>query len=328
MFDFFSKYARLIGAVALLVLPFFILYANTRDPWRADPVSRVVVYVQGPLQRAVGYTVDTVLEIWRGYVGLVEVRRENAELQEQLAAARRRLVQLEAVHTEYERLTRLTAMRERLEDVEWVGAHVIGLELSPTAHVIRIDRGTADGVAVYMAVVAERGLIGRVYKAYTHAADVLLMNDVRSAVPARVDRTRTPLTVRGDGTTTLHVDHLDITEPVRAGDAIVTAALGELLPPGIPIGTLDNVRRGRNALFAIGEIRPAADLTRVEEVLVLMRVKPTEDVSYLPDLFRLIPARQEAAATATPAAVEPAASATVLSRPDETAASGAGRAAP
>jgi len=56
---------------------------------------------------------------------------------------------------------------------------------------------------------------------------------------------------------------------LKAGDLIVTAGTDGIFPPGLVVGRAASIKRKLTGMFLTGEIVPAVDLTKVEEVLVL-----------------------------------------------------------
>jgi rod shape-determining protein MreC len=62
-------------------------------------------------------------------------------------------------------------------------------------------------------------------------------------------------------------------ETVQPGDALVTSGGDRVFPKGLPIGTVAKVSMGRN-LFLDIKLKPAVDLDRLEEVLIITEQKP------------------------------------------------------
>ncbi len=287
MSDLLHKYARVIGLALLLVAPFGLLYASIKVPTRDEPVARLIVFVQQPVAAVVARVTGALLDVWDGYVALLDVRSENEALRAELATARLKAAQVDELAAQNERLRKLAEMGGRLDATGWLSARVTGVDISPATRLVRIDRGEGDGLRRFMPVVSERGLVGRIHRVYAGASDVLLIDDPRSAVPARVARTRTPVTIRGTGLASLDIAHLEVTESVEVGDAVVTAAVGGVLPAGLPIGRVERVTRQQNALFAEARLRPDADLKRLEEVVVVTGARGEDDLFDLPEVFRL-----------------------------------------
>jgi rod shape-determining protein MreC len=55
------------------------------------------------------------------------------------------------------------------------------------------------------------------------------------------------------------------------GDAIVTAGLGDLFPPGILVGTVEGLQSESRESFKRAVLKPALRINRVQEVAVLRR---------------------------------------------------------
>jgi rod shape-determining protein MreC len=86
---------------------------------------------------------------------------------------------------------------------------VIGRDTSPAIRSIIIDKGADDGVRVGMPVESARGLVGRVYRTTDRSAQVALITDNTSAVPARLGNSRATGLLRGGELGWIAVDGLD-----------------------------------------------------------------------------------------------------------------------
>ena len=54
------------------------------------------------------------------------------------------------------------------------------------------------------------------------------------------------------------------------GDRLVTAGTDGVFPPGLPLGRVRGLERRTQGLYQKAEVVPAVDVTRVEEVVVLV----------------------------------------------------------
>jgi rod shape-determining protein MreC len=300
MFRWLSENRRFLAGVGLALAPFLLAFAALRREPAADSLSRWATEWLAPIQQGAYMAASTARTAWVDYVALVGVREENAALKIENDNLRARLAALESARDQNTRLTELTRLTDRtdgaLKDSEWMGARVVGLDFSGPSRVIRIDRGKTDGVEAFMPVAGPQGMVGRILNVYRGHADVLLVDDYRSAVPGRLATTRTPLVVQGGADGLLHVAYLDVNETIEVGDAVHTAALGEIIPDGLLIGYVEGVIRRRNAMFAEATIRPASELSRIEEVIVVRQVIQRADESWmLPHLFEIAPNRPRAA---------------------------------
>ncbi len=224
------------------------------------------------VQRAATAVVGGVRDTWQGYFGLRQVRVENESLRAQLGAMQ---VQLQM---ERARAERADAYRNLLQfrasvALETTGAEVIAGSASPEFRTVTIDKGTGDGLAQDMAVVAPAGVVGRITRPGRRAALVQLIIDRNAAAGALVERSRVQGIVVGVGDGTLRMEFAAATGDVVAGDVVVTSGIDGLYPAGFAIGTVEAVRRGDGVYHEI-TMRPAVDFFRLEDVLVVVAPRP------------------------------------------------------
>jgi rod shape-determining protein MreC len=144
--------------------------------------------------------------------------------------------------------------------------------VSPThRRTITIAKGAGEGIATGMAVVTGEGVVGKVVATFGGYAEVQLLVDGNFAVAARVQRSRFRVTVRGTGDTgTLRLDNALRTGDVEDGDLLVTSGTDRVFPKGLVIGRAQGIDRKPHGMYLAGEVRPAVDVSGLEEVLVIV----------------------------------------------------------
>ena len=135
----FRRLRDAVLAIALLVIPFFVLSANLRDPSEATGFDQPILQLSAPIQGAATATARWVEGLLADYVYLVEVEEENEALRARVARLERDRRRLEAEGLENRRLRSLLGLRERL------GAEVV------TAEVIAPDRMPSRRTAPFAA---------------------------------------------------------------------------------------------------------------------------------------------------------------------------------
>ncbi len=115
------------------------------------------------------------------------------------------------------------------------------------------------------------GLVGRVVSAGRSLSRAQLLTDASAAAGARIVRTGELGVVRGDGRGGLRLNNVATTSSVRAGDEVESAGIDGIYPRGIPIGRVESVARGSHLFLEI-RVRPAADFSRLTDVLLLAPV--------------------------------------------------------
>ena len=270
MWELIKKY-RVALITGLVVVTVFLFYAaNLKHRNDANVFEKGVLTVLSPLFTLGAQVSGGAETLWNDYLALVEVRRQNRLLLEQLRMLNTRLVTEQEALLANERLKKLLALKEAIPSPT-VAASVIGEDGTPWFKTMVIDRGGADGLREGMAVVAAEGVVGQVVKVAPHSARILLLTDHASAIAALVQRSRARGVVRGAGSGSMTIEFALREDDVKVGDQLVTSGIGGLFPKGIPIGEVTMVKKGEYGIFQTIEVRPVVSLSRIEEVLVVLK---------------------------------------------------------
>lgn len=217
-------------------------YGVTRQT--VDTVSKPVSGVIAAPGRWTGVGVDAVRNYF--FAG-----SENARLKEELREMRVYRDRYLALVDENERYKSLLGLKTD-PPIPMVAARVVADSRGPFANTRLADAGKEKGVVVGNPVTNERGLVGRVVGVAPGASRVLLLTDIASRTPVMIDRTNSRAILTGDGGPNPKLDYLRGSEPIQAGDRVVTSGDGGVVPRGLPVGAavkgLDG--RWRVVLFA------------------------------------------------------------------------------
>ncbi len=160
-------------------------------------------------------------------------------------------------------------------DVKTTAAEIIGAGSTPDFRTVTIDKGSRQGLAIDMAVIAPAGVVGRVVMPGPRASKVQLLIDRNAAAGALVERSRAQGVVVGSGEARLRMDYVSTVADVVVGDTVVTSGIDGIYPKGFVIGRVDSVDKTGGA-WQIG-IVPAVDFSSLEEVLVVLSPPSTND---------------------------------------------------
>jgi len=192
---------------------------------------------------------------------------ENRELRNQLLIANARLTRLQTAALDNAQLRELLNVAERSGlDVQL--APILDIDLDPVRQRLVLAAGSRDGVHIGQAVIDSGGLMGQVIATTGSNATVLLLTDPDHAVPVTVARNGVRLIVYGRGDT-LELRDIPLSAGVEVGDEIVTSGLGGRFPAGFPVGKITALRPDDSHAFLVGELKPAAQLDRGRDVLLL-----------------------------------------------------------
>jgi rod shape-determining protein MreC len=149
-----------------------------------------------------------------------------------------------------------------------VAAQVIGSSGSDLSRTIYIDKGENAGIKRDMAVMTADGIVGKVLVVYPSVSQVLLISDQSSGVGALLEKTRLQGVLRGTANGEVVLERVMSDEQVPVGETVLTSGGDQIFPKGLPVGTVSKVGAGKD-LFLNIKISPAANLSKLEEVLVL-----------------------------------------------------------
>ncbi len=206
-----------------------------------------------------------------------------AEQQAELKELQRKVLEFKGLRDENAALRRQLNYVSR-SPADLVGCRVIARgDMTGWWRTLRLNRGAADGIQPPMAVVSERGLVGRIEATSRHTADVLLISDASSRVSVRVMPSGTPGILEGASRqlgrrelpevllpiATFDVDFLSLQDDIHEGHRVLTSGLGGIFPAGILVGKVTGVRTDPSGLYRRAEIMPAADFRRLDTLYVV-----------------------------------------------------------
>lgn len=259
--------------LAVVLGHFFLISVQIGAQPRAGVLERVTFGVFAEMQRALTSTRSAVADLWSRYVALQDLHVRNRALAEEVANLELRLQEERALAQQARGLRQLLDMRQAV-NLRTLGARVIATAAAPYVRTLNIDRGASDGVYSEAAVIASKGIVGRVVGSPApRAARVQLLIDRHAAAGARVERTRVSgIVAGGDDGETLRMEYVSNNQNVREGDRIVSSGMDGIYPEGFSIGTVTDVSPGPDLLNI--RIAPAVDFSRLEEVLVIVSDEP------------------------------------------------------
>jgi rod shape-determining protein MreC len=242
----------------LLIVSLIVLFSQNGPLFRSARALalEVTAPVEGVFSRADRYT--------RALAENDELRDDNIELSAEVA-------RLREARAENMRLRKLVTFRDSV-NFDMVPARVVGKDITKQDNLLTLNVGTSDSVRVGMAVIDERGIVGKVVLSSENYALVMPHQNTNFRVPAQIDLLGRDGVVRWEGTATdrLLMEYVVKTEPVVTGQLVVTSGFSGTFPAGIPVGKVDSVfaARGRNDLVIY--LEPSAPISTVDYVYVLL----------------------------------------------------------
>lgn len=269
--------AGVLRLMAYLVLAVVLMVLDHRGGWLHAARARVEVAVQ-PLWWVASLPSRLGTGLREDAVARAQLIRDNERLRNTLLVLAARNARLQAAAAENARLRGLLAGAERGRlDVQL--ASILDIDLDPTRQRLVLDAGATDGVRVGQVVIDAGGLMGQVIATSPAASTVLLITDPDHAVPSVVARSGARVMVYGSGRSdALRATDIPLSSDVREGDVLLTSGLGGRFPAGFAVGTLGRLVADDGRTFLQGDVRPAAQLDRGRDVLLLRGYRPAPAV--------------------------------------------------
>jgi len=268
--DIIKKYLLVLLAGSGVLVALIIFSLNIPRNREANFMERGVLSLLAPLLRPLSHVSSAVEDVWDGYIQLIDTRRENLRLREDIRSLNTRLLAVGEALLARQRLERLLEMKKSLA-LPTVAASVIGEDGSSWFRTLVIDRGRSSALREGMAVVAADGVVGQTVKVAGETSRVLLLTDHASGISATIQRSRARGVVKGKGEMLCSLEFTTREEDVKVGDLVITSGIGGVFPKGIPIGEVTMVKRGEYGIFQTVSIRPGVNLAHLEELLVVQR---------------------------------------------------------
>ena len=270
-----NRAARRAGILFLVMLVISALLMAFSSNAAVREAQNGVGFAFRPIQSALDSVASGLASIGTAIGEIDRLRTDNEALRaenDRLDAESARLVE---IRRENELLTGLLQLRAGF-DYQTAAAAVIARESSEFRRTITLDKGADAGIAVGDVVVASGGaLAGRVTAVGSESATVVLLTDGESTVIGQLPGAATG-EVEGHLANTLPMTQIDSSATVALGDEVVTAGI-ELgsgvrspFPKGLIIGQVIDVKRDANDVVQTAFLQPAADLDRLEYVLVIL----------------------------------------------------------
>ena len=263
-----SRHRPLLLLAAVIVAQVLLLAFQIR---RSGDVPLIRIWsaeMLTPLQRVGSAAFAKIEGVWFGYVDLHNARKENRKLTQEVGALQLENQQLKGQASEALRLAKLLGFRRENAEVPMIAAEVIGANADSNSQTLFINRGADEGIRRNMAVITPDGVVGRIFEAFSHTAQVLLITDRESGLGALLAGSRTHGVVNGTGGPFLSLDYVSAEEKIPADAEVLTSGEDRIFPKNLPVGAVASMKPG--APFQKIQLRPAAHLDRLEEVLVVL----------------------------------------------------------
>lgn len=278
MENLITRYRNVTILVAVLFTQVLGLAVQVRRSTENEPTRLIRIWAVNavtPFEKVIVWCQHGTAGLWHNYLFLRGVRQENRDLKAEIQRLRLEQVRLNEDAEQARRLQVLLGFKEQFIS-KTVAAQVIGSSGSEQSRSVYIDKGSSDGIKPDMAVITTDGVVGKVLRVFgRNTSQVLLIDDQTSGVGAILEKSRLQGVLRGTPAGELVLEKVMSDETVQAGEAVLTSGGDRIFAKGLPVGTVTKVSSGADFFLNI-RVKPAANLSKLEEVLVVTSVEEKE----------------------------------------------------
>ncbi|NLG18874.1 MAG: rod shape-determining protein MreC [Fibrobacter sp.] len=255
IFEFVVKNRSICSLVFTIVLSLWMISGSPE--FQAKTARLLTVTIFYPLQVT-----------FNNATHIKNIFSENRRLNQEVATLNTELSRLREMAAENERLRGLIGLSNEFT-YSLIPVRVIARDPSAESKGIVVNAGRRDGVQMWMPLVGEKGIVGKVIQVMNGVSMVQLIKDPsnRTSIMSRRSRTVSILeTENGNNFFFRCRSH----EDVQVGDTIVTSGLGGIYPKGLDVGQVKRITDSLNPLFKRVWVELSVDFDHLEELFVML----------------------------------------------------------
>ncbi len=264
--------------IVCALLCFVLIFISFRFSRQLAPVKTAVGNVMAPMQKGINSVGHAISDQFDKLANLNKLIDENASLKTKIDTLSYENKILLQDKYELDRFRDLYELDQKYADYPKVAARVISADPNNNWYnTFLIDKGSEDGIAVDMNVIAGNGLVGIIEEIGVNWARVRSIIDDSSYVSGMFLKTSDPCIVHGDlellDSGVIGVDKISKDANIKDGYEIVTSHISDKYLQGILIGYISEIKVDSNNLTKTAYLTPAVDFNRLDEVLIITELK-------------------------------------------------------
>lgn len=252
--EFIVKHRNFCSLVLTSMLSLLMISGTKQQQDRTAKLLTISVFY--PLQA----TLDQITTIHNIFA-------ENNRLKSEVVKLNTQLAKLQEQAAENERLRGLLNFSKEYS-FEMVPVRVIARDPSILYKSIVVNAGRSEGIQVWMPLVAEKGVVGKVTQVMEHMSLVQLLKDPINRTSVMTKRSRSVGILETENGTDFFI-RVRSHEDVNMGDTVITSGLGGVYPRGLNVGIVQKISDCHDPLFKKVWLNLTVDFEHVEELFVL-----------------------------------------------------------
>lgn len=281
--QFFSNKKLLILLVSVIICVGLIGF-SLRNRDKTPIVQQIGKDVSAVTNNVLGAPIRGVSNFFKSIDDIKNTYNENEKLKEQLDKLTENQVKLAGIQAENEQLRKQLDLNEMLRDYTKINGVVISRNPDGWVDKVIVNRGSKDGVAKDMAVMANGGMIGRITEVSMTSSTVQLLTSGGATNRISVETTgENGQAVFGvvhglddkeenkEKSDQLLMKQLSTNSKAKVGQKVTTSGLGGVFPKGLVVGEVTEVKMDSYGLAQEAYIKPAANTNDISSVSIIKR---------------------------------------------------------
>ena len=274
MYFFQKNKFKILLAVVTVILVVCIIVGVTAKKKSTSTAKGALGTAASPVQSGVTSVSNSVSGFFGYLTNMKGYEKENEKLRERIASLEDDLRKTENLKEENERLRKIMDLKSKEDNHKSVVADVVSFEMDNFSKSYTINKGIKDGITQNCAVITPFGLVGYVAEAGRNWAKVYPIVDSRVSVSATIMRVSNTAIVQGDMSLMeeglCKMAYVSKEAGLEIGDYIETSGAGGIIPAGIYIGKVTEVKSDVTGVSQQAVIKPGVDFSNLKEVMVIL----------------------------------------------------------
>ncbi len=240
----FKKYKLIL----FLVLIFLIIFSFSFTS-EIKPLKNILFVAEKPFVVAGNFLINRLTLFGKNFFHLTTLGKENQDLIKENLKLQSELSMLKEVQHENEILkNEIGLMETNQTNSKLLPANIVGRSSLGYIKTIVIDRGSKDNLKIGQAVTSQGYLVGTIKEVFKDSAEVILITDYNSVVPAVLQDSRGTGLLRG-GLNGLILEEIPLNISIKDGEQVIASGLGGDMPAGILIGKAGKIISHEGEIF-------------------------------------------------------------------------------
>ncbi|MBR4725800.1 MAG: rod shape-determining protein MreC [Lachnospiraceae bacterium] len=269
----------ILGTLFLICV--VLIFVSYRYKEMFTPARQFVNNTITPMQSGIKTVGKYISDKFRIFSDIKELQKENDKLKAQIDELKNENMILTQEKYELNWYRELYDLDAKYSEYPKVAATIISREPNSYCNVFIIDKGTDNGIAKDMNVIAGSGLVGIVTDVGKNWAKVRSVIDDDTSISGMFLKTSDTCIVSGNlellDKGYINVSMINLKAEVYDNYEVVTSYISDKYLPGILIGYVSNIGIDAGQMSKEAYLTPVVDFQHLEAVLVITRLRDQLD---------------------------------------------------